>query len=256
MPKHSPTKSFELFFTPRFPLFFIFGALALAVMGNVLTDLVKLYVGGETAHLWWIFWVAAGLLVFVVVLSYSFGAIRARIAATGNYDVINQPSPAPYRGLIAFVSLAQRAHLEKAIQFHSEKLERIWLLATKDAAVLANELQAEFATVKCNVTIIPLDDPWNLPAVKTIVEKIYREQLGGLAEEEVIADFTGGTKPMTVGMIFACLSPSRHLEYVPALYDADKPKPLDPVEYFLSSATTANLAVLPNNEKETKRKKR
>ena len=130
MPKHSPTKSFELFFTPRFPLFFIFGALALAVMGNVLTDLVKLYVGGELPQLWRIFFVAASLLVVVVVLSYSVGAIRARIAATGNYDVINQPKPAPYRGLIAFVSLAQRAHLEKAVQFHSEKLERIWLLAT------------------------------------------------------------------------------------------------------------------------------
>ena len=103
----------------------------------------------------------------------------------------------------------------------------------KDAAALANELQAEFATTKCHVTITPLDDPWDLQAVKSVVEKIYREQLGALEEEEVIADFTGGTKPMTVGMIFACLSASRHLEYVPALYESDKPKPLDPVEYFL-----------------------
>jgi hypothetical protein len=242
MAKPSPVKTFELFFTPRFPLFFIFGALALAVLGNVFTDLVKLYIGSEARQLWLIFGVAAGLLVLVVVLAYGVGAIRARLATADGLAVINQPRPQQYRGLIAYVSLAQRAHLEKALQYHGEALERVWLLATKDAQELAKELQAEYASPKRIVQIIALSNEWDLQAARAVVEQIYQEQLGALKEEDVIADFTGGTKPMTVGMIFACLSPARHLEYVPARYGTGEPEPLEPVEYFLGAAPTASLA--------------
>lgn len=233
MPQTSPSKTFELFFTPRFPLFFIFGALALAVLGNVFTDLVKFYLGSEPRQLWLILGVAAGVLAIVVALAYSFGAIRARWTA-GGYAVINQPQPRRYRGLIAFVSLAQRAHLEKAMQYHGEQLERVWLIATKEARGLAQELQGEYVTAKRTLTLVPLENEWDLQMVQNVIEAIYREQLGDLTEAEVIADFTGGTKPMTVGMIFACLSSARHLEYVPARYDSSKPvEALDPVEYFL-----------------------
>lgn len=236
MTKHSPSKTFELFFTPRFPLFFILGALVLAVIGNVFTDLVKSYLGGERAQLWLILGVASGLLILLVMLAYGLGAIRARLATAEGYEVIGQPKPQQYRGLMAFVSLLQRAHLEKAIHYHGEKLEHIWLIATEEAKELAEEIQAEYVTTARSVTVIPLADQWDLQAAKAVVEWVYREMLGTLAEEEVIADFTGGTKPMTVGMIFACLSPTRHLEYVPARYDAYSSEPLDPVEYFLGSA--------------------
>ncbi len=246
MPQSSPSKTFELFFTPRFPLFFIFGAVALAVLGNVFTDLVKLYFGSEPRQLWLILGVAAGLLGVVVALAYSFGAIRARRTAAAGYAVVNQPQPRRYRGLIVFVSLAQRAHLEKALQYHGEQLERVWLIATKEAKGLAQELQAEYVTATRTLTLVPLENEWDLQAVQNVIEAIYREQLGDLTEAEVIADFTGGTKPMTVGMIFACLSPARHLQYVPARYAEGEPVPLEPVEYFLGDA--AAQPVEPSSE--------
>src|SRR5262245_19314232 len=119
MSQRSPSKTFELFFTPRFPLFFIIGALALAVMGNVFTDLVKNYAGSEPFRLWIILGLASGLLIVVVSMAYGFGAIRAK-QAVGSYSVSNHPHPQQYRGLIGFVSLSQRAHLEKAVQYHGE----------------------------------------------------------------------------------------------------------------------------------------
>lgn len=235
MPQRSPSKTFELFFTPRFPLFFILGALALAVLGNTATDLVKLYFGSDASRLWLILGCAVAALVLLVYGAYAAGAIRARWVAE-SYGISDKPKPRQYRGIIAFVSLSQRAHLERAIQYHGEKLERVWLIATKDAEELASEIRGEYQTPARNVEFVPLDDPWDLQSVRTVVEGIYRERLGALAEEDVIADFTGGTKPMTVGMIFACLSPSRHLEYVPARYDGNKPvEALDPVEYFLDA---------------------
>lgn len=45
------------------------------------------------------------------------------------------------------------------------------------------------------------------------VNRIFR--IAGFSPQEIIADFTGGTKPMTVGMIMACLPRERDLEYVP-----------------------------------------
>lgn len=39
MQQISPSRTFELFFTPRFPFFFIFGMLALAMLSDVLIDL-------------------------------------------------------------------------------------------------------------------------------------------------------------------------------------------------------------------------
>src|SRR5205085_245588 len=102
--------------------------------------LVKFYLGSGPRQLWLIIGVAAGLLAVVVALAYSFGAIRARRMGAAGYAVINQPQPRHYRGLIAFVSLAQRAHLEKAMQYHGEQLERVWLIATKEARGLAQEL--------------------------------------------------------------------------------------------------------------------
>lgn len=244
MPQRSPSKTFELFFTPRFPLFFILGAVALAVLGNTATDLVKLYVGGEVLRLWLILAGAAAALAFLVYGAYAAGAIRAR-RVSESYGVSDKPKPRQYRGLIAFVSLAQRAHLERAIQYHGEKLERVWLVATKDAEELASEIQAEYQGPFRYLEFVSLNDPWDLQAVRAVIEGIYRERLGALAEEDVIADFTGGTKPMTVGMIFACLSPSRHLQYVPARYDGNKPvEALDPVEYFLTAAASGSPSAL------------
>jgi len=48
------------------------------------------------------------------------------------------------------------------------------------------------------------------------VNRVYRVDASRLqlAAEEIIADFTGGTKPMSVGMIMACLPVDRSLEYV------------------------------------------
>ena len=46
---------------------------------------------------------------------------------------------------------------------------------------------------------------------------------------------------MTVGMIFACMSPSRTLEYVPATYEGGGPKePLDPIEYVFNARTVGS----------------
>jgi hypothetical protein len=48
------------------------------------------------------------------------------------------------------------------------------------------------------------------------VDSIYRDATDemGLAEQSIVADYTGGTKSMTAGMVLACVSPNRRLQYI------------------------------------------
>jgi len=178
--------------------------------------------------------VIAVLATLVSVGSVLFALKSRRRITPDRYGVRDLPKPRQYCGLIMFAGLQQRAHLERAIQYHGDKLKSVWLITTEGSREVASTIQSAYQTLGRKVSIVPLDDPLDLRSAKAIVEEIYREHLDTLDEEDVIADFTGGTKPMTVGMIFACLSPSRHLEYVPARYGPDgQLEPLDPIEYFL-----------------------
>jgi hypothetical protein len=60
--------------------------------------------------------------------------------------------------------------------------------------------------------------------VHRLVDAIYTEamEVHGLKEEEVVADYTGGTKSMTSGMVLACASPRRPLHFMkPRQYAKD-----------------------------------
>jgi hypothetical protein len=67
-------------------------------------------------------------------------------------------------------------------------------------------------------------DADNPEAVHRVVEGIDAEAKDkfNLAEERIIADYTGGTKSMTSGMVLACTSPSRALQFMkPQRYTDD-----------------------------------
>jgi CRISPR-associated protein (Cas_Cas02710) len=243
MSKRNPNKTFELFFSPRFPFLFLLGAVLVAVMGNMASDLLKSYVGDGRLGLWMILVVSSVILFLLVVAIYAAGVFRAMLTSRNVYRFLDKPNPAPRKGLIAFVSLTQRAHLDRAIAYHRETLKRLWLIATQEAQARAAQIVAEYNKSGVQISIVPLSEEWDLIKTKETVDQIFTEQLDGLAEEDVIADFTGGTKPMTVGMVFACLTPSRSLQYVPAEYDRDRGvTPHDPIEYKFDARTIGILS--------------
>lgn len=57
-----------------------------------------------------------------------------------------------------------------------------------------------------------VDDP---NTTFTLVNKIYDEaEKEGIEEQSIIADYTGGTKSMTSGIILACATPQRRLQFM------------------------------------------
>ena len=138
--------------------------------------------------------------------------------------------PEGKRGLILLVSKPDSAMY--AIAFHHQQggLERVWLLPSdgRDAAQFgvsslpaALEIQQRCEQDFPGVQVEVMDrgvSPADSQDTFDMVNRVYRGS--GYEPSEMIADFTGGTKPMSVGMIMACLPAERELEYVPFTREA------------------------------------
>ena len=63
---------------------------------------------------------------------------------------------------------------------------------------------------------------------------IYQREASrqGISSKQVIADITGGTKPMTMGMIIACLQGDYSIQHVPTAHNAtgQPTGPLPPIQ--------------------------
>ncbi len=138
--------------------------------------------------------------------------------------------PERKRGLILLVSRKESAM--HAIQYHLQDrgpLESVWLVPSNgreedkygaptldeaEAIKIERKNLAQARGCHLRVEIHEMGvSPGDAQDTFDYVNRIFRR--GGFKPSEIIADFTGGTKPMTVGMVMACLPRDRELEYVP-----------------------------------------
>lgn len=126
----------------------------------------------------------------------------------------------------------------EAIVSHRSRLDYCWLISTTAsdpaaavslpyAPVLCRYLTAErgvdctFFGDKDSRYAVPLDDDGEV-TIKTrdIVARIFKEASElGLKEDDIVADFTGGLRSMTLGMILACLDRGRDIQFQGTHYD-------------------------------------
>ncbi len=180
--------------------------LGLGVAGNILSTLISLQVGASP-------WLLGLLVVSIFAL---FGGIyRVRRQSTPRVLVPEDKQPKKHRGLIVLVGIGRpgedpmQQSAGIAISYHQPVLQACWLIATAGetgslpiAQILAD--QCETAGVQPYIRTVA--DPFNVQESYELVERIYTQEVpkAGLAEDQVIADFTGGVKPMSAGMILAC----------------------------------------------------
>jgi hypothetical protein len=226
------------FIDQRTPLLFLVGATLLGLGGA--TDVLGVVAGGV------LLLVVAALLYRLVVED-----LRPDLAVS----VPGKPA-GQHKGLIALVSYGRLSDIPAtaAIKYHlaeneagaSERLRCCWLVATeapsqkeldptagvvvpygeppqssaKNALDLCDRYRERLDKVEV-ITIGDADDPED---TFVAVEEAYRRarKRHGLEAGEVIADFTGGTKAMTAGMVLACVGKGRRLEYMkPRKYKPD-----------------------------------
>jgi hypothetical protein len=175
------------------------------------------------------------LIPFVVVFVISvWQGLRRPLAKAGIIeDGLRQPEGK--KGLIILVSNSASALF--AIEYHLQHrtLEEVWLIPSNDLENerfgLSTRATAESIREACK----PLGQKYGRSLKVNIhstgvsaadaqdtfdyVNRIFRSR--NYSATELVADFTGGTKPMSVGMIMACLPRHRDLEYISATRQPD-----------------------------------
>lgn len=181
--------------------------------------------------------IVLGLALAVVITLALWQRRRGARKRRFPYDPL--PMPEGKLGLILLVSRADSALY--AIEYHYRTkgtLRHAWLIPSSEdecehfgacSREVAVAIEAGCAQLRADVEAAtgerrPLEvqimggaSPADAQDTFDAVNRVYRTEgrRRGLEPADIVADFTGGTKPMAVGMIMACLPYERSLEYVP-----------------------------------------
>lgn len=226
---------------------FIVGTAALTVVITVFYDTVKEWFGLVGA---WV--LAVALLVLAVIV---IGILSVRKTAAGKVIVTEGLQPEPRVGVILLVSPgeARKTTAPRAIEYHLKEkgsLRVCWLIATTGSLDTARELAMMYGP-RLEKLLWGKDylvDPDRVEDTYNVVTRIFeREAPGhGLSAEGIIADITGGLKPMTAGVALACLAHNRDMQYMMAKRTPDgrpdRDVPTEPVKIdtaFLPTEVTS-----------------
>ncbi len=127
-----------------------------------------------------------------------------------------QPSPCP--GLVVLVGPGRpgedplKGPVGPAIDHHlvpdaegQPQLKVCWLVASDEGLPVALALRERYKS-RCRVLVRQVHQAFDVQETYEAIQDIYLNQAPaqGLTPQQVIADFTGGTKMMTAGMVLAC----------------------------------------------------
>lgn len=186
----------------------IVALLGFGLLGSLLNDLLPL----STA------WQRIILSLSLVALLWGIYAVWRR--KKPKVLVPQEQQPEKHPGLILLIGTGRPGEdaLDQsaldAIDYHQDVsggngLKVCWLIASggeTGSLPIAQKVEAMLKTRNIKGIIRVVRDAFDVQDTYNVVRKIYQEELEkeGLSRDQVIADFTGGVKPMTVGMILAC----------------------------------------------------
>lgn len=124
--------------------------------------------------------------------------------------------------------------VRQAIEYHRTTLQHVWLITTPEMLDPAHELHRFLREHSLEAHIVELKQAYNAKECYELVREIIETEAPatGLTRADIIADMTGGAKPMTAGMVLSCNDRGVALEHVPTQFSRDGQPliPLDPIE--------------------------
>ena len=250
-----PTKNFLTFFVVGTLLFAVISDGLSALFWETFSDWLQAQLGIENkALLRAAITTFLILLILVVIYGTDFPQwLKPLIAKFPIFgikvpdDTNVVPLTTMFPGLITAMSLKEDSPAQRAIehhwnQGHKPHLKHCWLICTNQSLPYAQKMIKKLTdtgmtqTVEFHYGNYELEDPehpeqkLNLLVpddvvddpnyIRRLVNCIYADaQHQGLQESQVIADYTGATKAMTVGIVLACTAPERQLQYVSQVTD-------------------------------------
>lgn len=202
----------------RSPFLFMFFAILIAIPGGALTSALQDQIGAILAAL-----VGLLLIASLAAALWAIGRLRAR----KSIGISTGPAP-QRRGLVALVSQGEPEKVPAvgAIRHHESTLKYLWLIFTpppdqepsspyRSSYSIAQQLRSEYQQRGVVVDMLEVRDPDNPEEVFAKAQYAYQAAARfGLSPADVLADITGGTKSMTVGLAFAGLPSSRDLQFM------------------------------------------
>lgn len=173
----------------------------------------------------------------------------------------------PRRGLIVFASMGPGIESAKrAIRYYLDKgkLERCWIItggpkseeqARSAIADLLSDPDLRFEPDMFRLERMTAEDVGNPERIREKIEEIYASLPEGWDESDVVADYTGGTASVSAGMVLACASPGRNLQYMRPLELGDDGRPV-PGCASVPVLVNINYTVKPVEQKRKKQKRR
>lgn len=202
---------------------FFLGLLMVGVLSDLVYDLLVAPV--DTLPVAWRPGVTILLLTGLAYLLYQLDRRQTRVVRIEVDESRLAPS---HTGLIWLFGPGPFGHLTFALNHHRKDGggTHCWLIMQNTETVqqaftdLSQELLEQGMTTRLHpIYIEEMDVQASYEAVQSIIERESVEQ--GLRPEQVIADVTGGTKPLSAGMVLAALATGGTLEYVESERDPD-----------------------------------
>ena len=234
MQKRSTSESFELFFSTKFPLFFLAGALLLAILGNVASNLLSLYFidvpnvtnAYKIHHLWWVFVLVLLILASLVALAYGIGAIRSRrTQKLAQSPQLKNESPfnTPRKGVILTLSLTSAVPDSVAnyvFKSYSPRPQWVGFLGTKEteAEGIHLQLQKTFGLSDEQVKNVAWE-PTDVSAGKEKTLSVINWMLAkDLTSRDIVLDLTGGKVTTSIAAFMAVQELQIDSQYVDSTY--------------------------------------
>lgn len=218
---------------------FVLTTVLIAAAVNILTAIIVEAFGVGWALLFLLVAVASTVL-FVNAYAYRF---RQQLIQ-GERIIGDKPHPAPRPGLIVLVTGAPT--LYKAIDYHRPALKHLWLIVTPEMRDATGRLRtyAESFGITCHP--LDLEQEYDANLCYRLVRQVYDVAAvpHELTRNEIIADMTGGTKPMTAGMVLACSDLNAPLQHVPTQFvgGGQPTVPLDPIEVLIGRTSRTGMS--------------
>ena len=213
---------------------FALGMLVIAILGDLLYDLLT----GQTFTVWTI---VAPVLAMMAGTGRAYCLYRRASGRPRNVDIVFDESrlaPA-HAGVIWLFGPGRYEHLLFALQHHNSGggAAHCWLVMQKIAPVQEayGRFTADLAALRLSVLPHPvyIREPDAQAAYRSVHDILTREvQEEGLQRTDVVADITGGLKPLTAGMVLAAVALDASLEYVETDRDAGG-KPIAGTEHVV-----------------------
>ena len=199
----------------------------------------------------------ASLILYGIYRTSRNERLQALLSARVQSQTNVVPLVDTYCGLITIASKSaadKRTPAEEAIHFHWKQgkgnLRYCWVICTQDALPDNLKRLSAIATTSIHsaTPITLLDDPdtplqplkdvgkvvqiqivcidWPSAQdpnfVKHLVDRIYQKaSVLSIKPRDIIADYTGGIKSTSAGVILACSTPERQLQYTSGRYDSE-----------------------------------